>query len=186
MKIVISKKRWLWLLTLPILLLVVVIGVLNARQDKFVQELLTNANDDFKGKITIEGSVISPFKNFPYISIDLKELKVFETKDIQLSPIIKIKDAYAGFDLWTVLLGDFEIKTIRITDAAINITLDSNNTLNIVKAFEPIRDINNIKDAFRVNLKKIILEKVQLTKTNLQDSISLVFEMTKPLPILKQ
>jgi hypothetical protein len=181
MKLVFPKKRWLWLLTLPVLLLVVVTGILYAKQQQIVQEILTKANDDFKGKITIERSVISPFKNFPYISIDLKELKVFETKNIQLSPIINIKDAYAGFDLWTVLLGNFEIKTIRITDAAINITLDSNNTLNIVKAFEPIRDINNIEDAFHLNFKKIILEKVQLTKTNLKDSISLVFEIDKTI-----
>lgn len=185
MKITFPKKKWLWLLTLPVLLLVVVTGILNAKQEQIVQELLSKANDDFKGKITIKRSEISPFKNFPYISIDIKELKVFETKDTKLSPIVNIKDAYAGFDLWTVLSGDFEIKTIRITSASINITQDSNNTFNIVKAFEPVHTINNIEEAFHLNLKKIILEKVQLTKTNLKDSISMDFEIDKTVTHFK-
>ncbi len=186
MKIRFPKKRWLWIITFPVILLVAVTGILYAKQEQIVQELLTKANEDFKGKITIERSEISPFKNFPYISIDLKELKIFETKDIQLSPIISIKDAYAGFDLWTVLFGDFEIKTIRISNAVLNITQDSNNTINIVNAFEPVKDINDMEEEFHLNLKKIIVEKVKLTKTNLKDSLSLDFAIDKTVTHFKK
>lgn len=66
--------------------LVIVIGlfattvlVLYNKQDAIVQELLTKANADFVGSIQLRDSHISLFHDFPYISIDLEDLLVFET-----------------------------------------------------------------------------------------------------------
>lgn len=50
------------------------------KKDQVVQYVLKHANEDFKGFVQIEKANISPFSNFPYISVKLQQLKVFETK----------------------------------------------------------------------------------------------------------
>ena len=78
------KKFWKRLiilaLTLPILLASIGIGLVYYKQDDIVQGLLETVNKDFNGKLEIKDSHISPFTNFPYISIDLEEVKIFEDK----------------------------------------------------------------------------------------------------------
>lgn len=179
MKLTRRRKIWIGIIAVPLLLLTLVLGILYTKQDHIVQELLSKVNNDFKGRIALNNSYISPFKNFPYISIDLNGLKIFETKNDSLPPIVSINDAYVGFDLWSVLKGSFEIKTIRISDANFNIIQDTSNIFNIVNAFEPIHEIEDIEEEFHLNLKKIILEKVQLTKTNQIDSVGLYFSIDK-------
>ena len=56
-------------------------GILYWKQDKVVQQALSYANESLASRVTIEGSRVSPFVNFPYISVDLKEVKDYETKE---------------------------------------------------------------------------------------------------------
>ena len=57
-------------------------------------------------------SHISPFEAFPYISIDLEHVKVHETKDKINTPIVDVEEIFLGFDIWTILSGNMEIKEI--------------------------------------------------------------------------
>jgi hypothetical protein len=86
--------------------------VLYNKQDAIVQELLTKANADFVGKIELRDSHIALFHDFPYISIDLEDFKVFETKNAEAAPIVNLKEVYVGFDLWTIISGKTEIKKL--------------------------------------------------------------------------
>ncbi len=54
------------------------------KQDQIVEELLRTLNADFKGRIEINDSHVSPFVNFPYVSIDLtmSEYLKAETRQI--------------------------------------------------------------------------------------------------------
>jgi hypothetical protein len=50
-------------------------------------------NEEFSGELVIEKSYISPFKNFPYVSIDLNHVKFFSKKGISedtIKPIYEI------------------------------------------------------------------------------------------------
>jgi hypothetical protein len=85
MKMIKNKKMWKKaigvFLGIPLLLFAIITLVITFKKDAIVQELLATANEDFKGKIALSGTQISPFENFPYISIDLKDFQVFETKE---------------------------------------------------------------------------------------------------------
>lgn len=149
-----------------ILLVCGVIATLYVKQDQVVQELLTVANKDFKGEISISGSHISLFENFPYISIDLDDLKLYETKDKTKRPVIDIKDIYLGFDLLTILNGKMEIKSIKLKEGDLHIVQSASGELNILKALETAQPVESAKEEFHLDLQSIQLENIDLVKVN--------------------
>ena len=88
---------FLWLIIFPPVLFTIVIAIFYWKQDAIVQELISTLNEDFKGKVEIGESHVSPFENFPYISIDAQEVKIFEDKIADSEPIVHLKDCYLGF-----------------------------------------------------------------------------------------
>ena len=70
----------MYLIITPVLLFSLVVLIVYWKQDALVQELVATLNEDFKGEIRISGSHVSPFANFPHISIDLENVQIFEEK----------------------------------------------------------------------------------------------------------
>jgi len=164
------KKFWkrLILLTVfaPILLFIVVVGIVYWKQDAIVQEVLSTFNKDFKGEIVIEDSHVSPFENFPYISVDLDHLKIYETKSDHAEPVVSIEDVYIGFDLWTLLSGNYDIKVIELKEGFIHVVQHTNGELNIVKAFSTEKEIEDPAEEFNMHLKAIELINIDIYKLN--------------------
>ena len=181
----IKIKKWKKVLgvflLIPLLLFATISIVLVTKKDAIVAELLETLNEDFKGEIVIESTKISPFENFPYISIDLKGFKVFETKDNSIKPIISLNDVYVGFNLWTILKGKYDIKTIKIKGGFIDVVQELDNSYNIVKAFESQKPIDDLEEEFHLDLKKILLDQVEITKTNRTDSVSIYADLDKAI-----
>lgn len=161
-------KKVLRITALVITVLLVIFSTLTAvvyyKQDTIVQELIETANADFKGFVVIRDSHISPFANFPYISIDLEGLEVFETKEQTRRPVLSIDDAYIGFDLFTLISGKFDIKTIRLKGGFIDIVQDLEGEFNIMRAFEPVTPIDDPAEKFHLDLQRIKIDKVNITK----------------------
>jgi len=99
-----SVKWWLKIMgiVLAVFLLLIVIGVNLAyqKQDALIQKAIVQLNEGFTGKFSIRESHLSPFANFPYISIDLQGVEVFETKEDTATAALHIDDIYIGFDFW--------------------------------------------------------------------------------------
>jgi hypothetical protein len=74
------KRIVLGIILIPLLLFGALLIMIIWKQDEIVQELISKANEDFAGEIRIADTHISLFENFPYISIDLDHVKVFEDK----------------------------------------------------------------------------------------------------------
>ena len=55
------------------------IALIYAKQEKTVQQIHTNQH--YQDRIELNGSHISPFANFPDISIDLEGVRIYENKD---------------------------------------------------------------------------------------------------------
>lgn len=151
---------------LPVLVFSVTVSVIYLKQDDLVQHLLEDLNKDFQGNAEIRDSHISLFENFPYISIDLEDVKVFEDKAKETTPIVDVKEVYIGFDLWTVLNGKMEVKIIKLKNGSLNIVQHTDNEFNIVKALSSTHDIGDPNQEFHLDLKKIELERIDLTKLN--------------------
>jgi hypothetical protein len=167
------KKRFNWrrfiilIVLVPVLLFGALTGVLYWKQDRIVQELLHTANRSFSGKIEIEDSHISPFANFPYVSIDLDHVKIYENKNRTGAALLEVADVYLGFDLFAVLRG-MDVKVIRLQDGAIKLVQHTDGTLNLINALsgkEEVEDVNAASD-FHLDIQAIEINNVHLIKIN--------------------
>ena len=178
-----SSKFWkrliIVVLIIPMSLLVILISLVYIKQDAIVKELLVTLNADFKGELGLRDSHISPFADFPYISIDLEDLKLYEGKGKQNSPIIDVKNLYFGFDLFTILSGKMDIRSIKMSDGKIRIIQHKNGEFNIVEAFASQKQIESTEDEFHLDLKSVQLENIDITKINEENLITIEFFVNK-------
>ena len=162
-------KKLLLILSICLLILIGVFAatvlVLYNKQDAIVQELLTKANADFTGRIELRDSHIALFHDFPYISIDLEDFKVFETKNENDSPIINLKEVYVGFDLWTIINGKTEIKKIDLERGRIDLVQYPDGELNLEKAFATQVPVEDTEEEFHLHLKQIEITDVDISKS---------------------
>lgn len=166
------KKRKFWLrlslflVLVPVLLFTITLVIIYSNQDKIVQHFIQTANEDFKGEIVLEDSHIAPFANFPYISIDLEGFSVFENKDLSKEPVIELEDLYIGFNLWSLLSGSFDIKSVKLEKGDINIVEYAPGDFNIMRAFETNeeKEIEDVEEEFHLDLKELLLDHVDINK----------------------
>jgi hypothetical protein len=166
MKKKIFKRLIISLLLVPILLVSIVVTILYSNQKELVKSLIEQVNLDFNGRIQIEDSHIDPFANFPYISIDLERLRIFETKDNALSPIVNVKDLFIGFDIFNLLQGKKDIKLIKLKNGEIHLIQKFDGKLNIVNAFQSLKPSDKEAEELHLSLSSILLEDIDLTKIN--------------------
>ena len=158
MKFQFLKRRKFWIRFIlilvlgPIILFTALIGVLYWKQDALVQELVSKMNEDFKGHFEIGGSHISPFENFPYISIDLENVVFYEDGSKEGVPIIDIKDMYVGFSIWDVVSGKTEIKSIKLSEGALNLVQHKDGTFNITNALVTEKEVEDPNEEFHLDL----------------------------------
>jgi len=167
-------KRFLFaVLIIPVFLFSLTVLILYWKQKEVVQELITTLNKDFKGEITLSYSDISPFENFPYISIDLHDLKVYETKNKNAKPIVDIGFVYLGFSVSDLLTGKVLIKSIKLKEGHIDAVQYKNNEFNIINAFASDKPSGETKDDLHLNIKEIYLEDIDITKLNERNAIKI-------------
>ena len=166
-------KRWkfwrrliVWTLVTPIVLFFILVGIVYWKQDQIVQELITTLNEDFRGEIVIEDSHVSPFENFPYISIDLDNVEIFETKDNHVDPIVSLEDCYFGFDLFDIIAGVYDIKLIKAKNGYIHAVQHVDGTFNVENALSSEKEIEDLEEEFHMHLKEIDIVNVDVYKLN--------------------
>ena len=166
-------KRWkfwrrvlIWTTAIPVFLFLTVVAIAYWKQDAIVKKIVTDLNADFVGEIEIGGSHLSPFENFPYISITLDDVKIFEDKENHKDPILSLENLYAGFDLWTLVSGSYDIKVLELKEGFIHVIQHKDGELNIVKALTSTKPIEEVEGDFNIHLKSIELINVDIYKLN--------------------
>jgi hypothetical protein len=167
------KRILITLFVLPIILIGFLILVLYYKQSDVVQHFIKQANQDFTGKVVLKNSHISPFENFPYISIDLENLQIFETKDTSQKAIIDVNDVYLGFDIINLLRGKTDIKLIKLKNGFINLIQRQNGEFNIANAFKTEKSIEEESEELHLNLKSILIENIDITKVSESNKIKI-------------
>jgi hypothetical protein len=160
------KRVLLFIILIPVVLFGVLIAVLYWKQDTIVQQLIDTANRDFAGELEIQDSHISPFANFPYISIDLDHVKIYENKTKTGAALLDVADVYLGFDLLTVIQGKMDVKVIRIKDGAIKLVQHPDGSFNITNALSGKEEVTDPASEFHLDIKAIELNNVHLLKIN--------------------
>lgn len=163
------------MLLLPVFAFAIAIGIVYFNQDKIVQTVLDELNENFAGTLRVKDSHISPFHNFPYISVDLEDISLFEGTDTSAAPLLEIEDAYVGFDLWNIISGKFQIKLIELKGGYLNLVQHADGNFNIVNAFSDSadKDTSATEDNLHLDLKKLRLIDLLISKRNETDSMHL-------------
>jgi uncharacterized protein involved in outer membrane biogenesis len=170
------SKRIKWisalLLIIPLTIFITATSVVYFMQDQLVQELLLTANKDFNGQLEIKGSHIAPFANFPNTSIDLEEVTIYEGKQKNLQKrIAHFDDIYIGFNLWKILQGKVEIRSIQLDNGKLKLLQYRDGSLNITNALSSKEPAKKTKETLNLDLKSIELNKVDVSKYNLASGV---------------
>ena len=151
-----NKKFWkrilLALILVPTLIVAVLILYIQSYQSEIIKGEITKLNQEHKGLVSVGESELSIFKNFPYISIKVDDVQIFETKEDNAPIIMDVKDIYIGFDLWDIVNKNYDIQSLIIEDGVFNIVIHENNTTNIQNS---LASNSGTETTTNIHLKKV-------------------------------
>ena len=174
------------LLVIPLTIFITATSVIYFMQDQLVQELLLTANADFNGQLEIKESHIAPFANFPNTSIDLEEVSIYEGKQKSIHKrIAHFDDIYIGFNIWSILRGDVEIRSIQLDNGNVKMVQYRDGSLNITNALSSKEPIKKTNETFNLDLKSIELNEVDISKSNLASGVHVDAYITEATSSLK-
>ena len=156
------KKWYFWVILLPLLLFTGITLLVFFQQDTIVKNQLQAANQNFKGKVEVGDSHLALFQNFPYLSLKIDDVRILEDKSENAPVILSVADIYIGFNLWDVLSGNFDIKSIIIEDGLLDIVLHEDGNTNIQNALATEGgEESSTSEALNIHLKRIRLQNIE-------------------------
>ncbi|MFT6717016.1 MAG: hypothetical protein ACJA0Q_001666 [Saprospiraceae bacterium] len=162
-----SKKKWLLILfslgAIFTFFFAAVLLFVYSKQDEIIQSQIDIANEGQSGIITIGNTHLDPFKNFPYISIKIDDVKILEDKSENAAIILDVADIYIGFELTDVLQGNFDVHTLLIEDGFLNYVWHKDGTNNIANAIAKSED-NAESEPLNIHLQNITFKNIDLHK----------------------
>lgn len=164
------KKRWFYRIALLLLAFGVLVSiaplVLYFNQHLIADYVTEKLNANQSGHTTVGKIQISPFRAFPYISVDLSDI-AFYTNEERENQIYRFEHIYVGFDAWKLLQGDYKIKKVVVQDGKLHIKRlpDGRFNLLIAKAAQQA-DTTSDDTPLELALKAIELKNVTLEKTD--------------------
>jgi uncharacterized protein involved in outer membrane biogenesis len=159
-------------LSLFVLLISAISLYLYFNEEKIYKYIIQELNNNQQGFTEVGYVNVSPFKNFPYVSIGLHEIDFYSDKAKSESPIYHINHAYAGFDLFTILRGGYTIKKINIEDAYARLVIDEEGNFNLSVAKSSKKEEKQEAssplnfDFKAIHVKNFRLEESQLQRVN--------------------
>jgi hypothetical protein len=132
------------------------------QQDRIVDKVLETFNGNFKGAIVIGDSDISPFANFPYVSIVLEDVQVYEDKADMFAPILDVTQVYLGFNIKAVLSGIFQVNLLRVNNGNFDIVRYSGGSLNLSNALSGKENVEKMRRDYNFELKRIELANLDI------------------------
>ncbi|MBL0685480.1 AsmA family protein [Aquimarina mytili] len=159
-----NKKFWKRILLLLILVPIVLVGGLmlyiQSYQSEIIKEEIATLNQEHKGLIRVGKSDLSLFGNFPYISIKVDDVQIFETKEDNAPIIMDVKDIYIGFNLWDIVSGNYDIQSLLVEEGVFNIVIHENNTTNIQNSLASTAETET--PTTNIHLKRVKLKNLDI------------------------
>lgn len=150
-----------------LLLVTIAGGILYSQQERLTQMAVKELNKQFAGELVIKSSSISPFSNFPYISIALHDVRFFANKKMSGPPLYQVERLYVGFSLPDVLQQHYNARIIVLANGRVHMARYANGEVDLIKAHEFTGSGSptpaDTSETLNLNLKKIILKNIDIT-----------------------
>ncbi|HMI62799.1 MAG TPA: AsmA-like C-terminal region-containing protein [Puia sp.] len=183
-----SRKRLLRFILIPILLLIVLavtaIAILYTQRERLVGLGVNELNKQLPGRLTVEGSNISLFENYPYISIGLKNVRLYPSKQGNVKPIYEAERVLVGFSLDDILRQKYRVKIVVLKNGHLDLVEENNGALNIVEASRIKTDTTATKDTsssapLKLSVKKIVLKNMDISFLNMSSGQKIAFHIDR-------
>jgi len=158
------KKYWKHSIALLFLVPLVLVGVaviyVKTNQSDIIKAEISKLNNEHKGLVRIGGSELSLFKNFPYISVKVQNVQVFENKEDNAPLLMDVADLYIGFDFWDIINQNYDIQSLILEEGVFNIVIHRDNTTNIQNSLASTSETATAST--NVHLKRIRLKNLDI------------------------
>lgn len=130
-------------------------------QNRILGHILKKINSDQSHSFTVEQIHISPFENFPYISIDLENASLRDSLRPDEPLLGSFQHIYVGFDVIDMMKGIYNIKRIHLKNATINLKRYADGANNFTFESKP-SEKDSLETAFKLDLDEIELKEVNI------------------------
>ena len=166
-----TRKRLVRLLLIPllslILLIIIAVAILFTQQQRLVGLAVKELNKQLPGELVVEGSDISPFQNFPYVSIALKNVRFYPGKLTTAQPIFQAERIFVGFSLPDILKQKYRVKVIALKNGRLDLEQEDSGQLNIVEASRISPDTTVATNAkptdLDLDIKKLVVKNMDVS-----------------------
>ncbi|HET6255302.1 MAG TPA: AsmA-like C-terminal region-containing protein [Puia sp.] len=168
-----ARKRLIRLIGLPFLILLILTGIaitlLFTQQQRLVHFAVNDLNQKIPGRLQVEGSEISVFQHFPYISIGLRNVKFYPDKTDSARAIYEAERLYVGFSLPDILKQRYHVKVISLKNGHLDLVEEPDGQLNIIEAAKMTTDSSATKSTaaqsanLDLDIQKIVLKNMDIT-----------------------
>ncbi|MFT5916559.1 MAG: hypothetical protein ACI81T_003069, partial [Bacteroidia bacterium] len=103
-------------------------------QQGVLSTIVDDLNEGQNGHLEIGKARISPFKQFPYISLRIDSIYFYDDAHTDAKPIYCIERLYIGFNAWKLLKGEYEIKELTVQGGYANLITYPDGSINLLVA----------------------------------------------------
>ena len=87
----------------------------------------------------------------------MEHVKIYESKEKNTEPILDVEEIFLGFDLWTIITGNMEIKDIKLKDGRLNLIQHEDGEFNIARALATqVKDVDPEEEKFIGSIKSMV------------------------------
>jgi len=171
--IVIGTKilKGLGILVIVIVLIYCVLGLyISSHHDEIVRDINKATKEKFTGDIKIGDVEILFFKNFPNLTIEVKDVVVKDSLWNQhKKTFIDAKRMYVKILPWSIILTDIKINTVTIENAKLDIFVDKNGYSNAsaLTPRKPSKKEPKSKSILSVAIDQVNLNNVSIVSENI-------------------
>jgi hypothetical protein len=179
MKISILKgwKLWQKLTLLAVLAVVSFTGLLTIivylKQDKLVQAEVDAMNKTHQGLLVVGDVHVAPFQNFPYFSIKVDDVSIYESKEDSAAVILEVADIYVGFNVWDLLAGHYDVKKLLVEDGFFNIITHEDGRTNLQNALAAPDEEVEVEEPLDIHLQRIEFKNLDVHNLNESDHLDI-------------
>lgn len=162
------KIALLALLTTAVLTLAGATAWLYFNEEKIYALVLDALNENQVGHTEVERIDVSPFQNFPYVSLGLHGVHFYGDKAKSEPPIYEVADVYMGFDLMPMLHGKYTIKKLKVRNGTLRLVRFENGDLNLLLAKAAATESQADDTPLHLDLRKMLVTDFRIEERNLQ------------------
>jgi len=173
---VIKKIRNIVLIVLAVLILftATVMTILYFYRNEVVALFVDKANEYLEAPVEVKTIELELWENFPMVSFKLNQVKIYESAEITMDYLCKADKMLISFDIFNILFKNYEISTLKVTNASFNIGRGSNGEKNY--EFIRYQEKDSTGRQRDLNLPNIILENARINYIDKQSEVKINLE----------